>query len=184
MADTKKRKLTEAEKSQHIKRVLEEIEKQKKNVKKGENYTAPTEEQLKEKLERVNSPYITFQSWGGAAAGGTVNYNVGITNPDPVQQVWMFAHVFVGSGNVVSSTGEFLLNVDERFPRLTQPNFAGLTLGPNGSATASATLSFAIRIPASVEHPTNYLGNTALIQFNWHDVGTYLDRSVFVMQIT
>jgi hypothetical protein len=180
MADEKKRKLTDAEKAQHIKKILEEIEKQKKNVKKGDNYTAPTEEQLKKKLEQVNSPYIYFQSWGPAAPGGTINYNVGITNPDPIQQIWMFAHVFVGSGNVVSGSGEFLLNVDERFPRLTQPNFAGLTL----AAGASSTLSFAIKIPASVEHPTNYLGNTALMQFNWHDIGTYLDRSVFVMQVT
>jgi hypothetical protein len=180
MSVPKNRKLTDDEKKTHIKKILAEIEKQKKEVKKGDNYTAPTEEQLKQKLERVNSPYIYFQSWGPAAPGGTINYNVGITNPDPVQQIWMFAHVFVGSGNVVSSSGDFLLNVDPRFPRLTQPNFAGLTL----AAGASSTLSFAIKIPASVEHPTNYLGNTALLQFNWHDVGTYLDRSVFVMQIT
>jgi hypothetical protein len=180
MADPKNRKLTDDEKKTHIKKILAEIEKQKKEVKKGDNYTAPTEEQLKQKLERVNSPYIYFQSWGPAAPGGTINYNVGITNPDPVQQIWMFAHVFVGSGNVVSSSGEFLLNVDPRFPRLTLPNFSGLTL----AAGASSTLSFAIKIPASVEHPTNYLGNTALFQFNWHDIGTYLDRSVFVMQVT
>lgn len=180
MADPKDRKLTEEEKAKHIKKVLEEIENQKKNIKKGDSYTAPTEEQLRKKLERVNSPYIYFQGWGPAPPGGTINYNVGITNPDPVQKIWMFAHVFVGSGNVVTDNGEFLLNVDERFPRLTQPNFAGLTLAPG----ASATLSFAIKIPATVEHPTNYLGNTALLQFNWHDVGTYLDRSVFVMQVT
>lgn len=78
------------------------------------------------------------------------------------------------------STGEFLLNVDARFPRLTQPDFAGLSLAPG----ASSTLTFSINIPANVEHPTNYIGNTALVQFNWHDVGTYLDRSVFVIKVT
>ena len=175
-----KKPLTEEEKKKHIKKTLDEIEKQRKGVKKGDNFTAPTEEQLRKKLERINSPFIYFQSWGPAAPGGTVNYSVGITNPDPVQAIWVFAHVFVGSGNVVSNTGEFLLNVDERFPRLTQPDFAGLTL----ASGASATLTFPIKIPTNVEHPTNYLGNTALVQFNWHDVGTYLDRSVFVIKVT
>ena len=175
-----KKTLTEEEKNKHIKKTLEEIEKQKKNVKKGDNFTAPTEEQLRKKFERINSTYIYFQTWGAAAPGGTVNYSVGVTNPDPTQAIWMFAHVFVGSGNVVGNTGEFLLNVDARFPRLTQPDFAGLTL----ASGASATLTFSIKIPTIIEHPTNYLGNTALFQFNWHDVGTYLDRSVFVIKVT
>src|SRR6202022_1071971 len=129
-----------------------------------------TEEQLRKKLERVNSPYIYFQSWASVPAGGTISYGARITTPDPVQQIWMFAHVFFGSGNVVSSTGEFLLNVDERFPRLTQPNFPGLTLAPG----TSAMLTFAINIPTSIDHPANYLGNTALVQHSWHDIGTYL----------
>jgi hypothetical protein len=181
MADEKdKTPLTKQQKEEHVKKVLDEIEKQRKKVKKGDNFTAPTEEQLRKKLERVNSPYIYFQSWGGVAAGGTVNYNVGITNPDAFTQIWMFAHVFIGSGNVVSGVGEFLLNVDERFPRLTQPDFAGLTL----ASGASATLTFAIKVPTTVEHPTNYLGNTVLVKFNWHDVGTYFDRSVFVIKVT
>lgn len=181
MADERgKTPLTKQQKEEHVKKVLDEIEQQRKKVKKGENFTAPTEEQLRKKLERVNSPYIYFQGWGGVAAGGTFNYNVGIWNPDSFTQVWMFAHVFFGSGNVVSNAGEFLLNVDERFPRLTQPDFAGLTL----ASGASATLSFSIKVPATVEHPTNYIGNTALVQFNWHDVGTYLDRGVFVVKVT
>jgi hypothetical protein len=69
------------------------------------------------------------------------------------------------------SIGTFLLNVDTRFPRLTEPIFAGLTL----AAGASATISFALQVPTTVER-TNYLGNSCLMRFNWHDVGTYLDR--------
>ena len=180
MANEEKKKLTDEEKQKHIKKTLDEIEKQRKNVKKGDNFTAPTEEQLRKKFDRINSPYIYFQSWGPAAPGGTVTYNVGVTNPDPTQAIWVFAHVFFGSGNVVGNVGEFLLNVDERFPRLTQPDFAGLTL----ASGASATLTFSIKIPTNIDHPTNYLGNTALFQFNWHDVGTYLDRSVFVVKVT
>ena len=60
-----------------------------------------------------------------------------------------------GSGNVDPVTGTFLSNVDERFPRLTQPAFDGLSLAPG----ASATLSFSIKVPASAEK-TNYLANS------------------------
>jgi hypothetical protein len=84
-----------------------------------------------------------------------------------------------GSGNVDPVTGTFLLNVDTRFPRLTQPIFDGLTL----ASGASGTLSFALKVPATVEK-TNYLGNSCLMRFNWHDIGTYLDRGVFVFGVT
>jgi hypothetical protein len=47
--------------------------------------------------------------------------NVGIRNPDPSQAIWLFAHAWVGSGNVDPAVGTFLLNVDTRFPRLTEP---------------------------------------------------------------
>lgn len=174
-----KGKFTETETAKHIKKIQEETEKYKGSVKKGDNFIAPTEEQLREKLQRVNSPFFTFESWGNAAPGGTVNYNVGIYNPDPVLQVWMFAHVFVGSGNVVSDTGRFLLNVDARFPRLTQPNFAGLNL----AAGASATLSYSIKIPSTIE-PSNYMGNTILFRANWFDPGTEYDRALFVFRVT
>jgi hypothetical protein len=114
----------------------------------------------------------------GTNPGGTVNYNLGIWNPDPTQAIWLFAHVWVGSGNVDPTPGTFLLNVDPRFPRLTEPAFDGLTIASN----ASATLSFALKVPNTVEK-TNYLGNSCLIGVNWHDVGRYLDRGVFVFAV-
>ena len=49
-----------------------------------------------------------------------VNYNLGIWNPDPVQATSLFAHVWVGSGNIDPTVGTFLLNVDQRFPRRTR----------------------------------------------------------------
>ena len=47
-----------------------------------------------------------------------------------------------------------------------------------GSPTASASFSFTLKIPNGVEK-TGYFGNTVLQQLNFHDVGKYLDRSVF-----
>jgi len=180
MATTRREKFTSDQIKEHvakIRKVTEEVEKRKKS---GENVTVITPEEIEEKLKRVNSPMIVFQSWAGStAAGGTFNYNIGIYNPDPTQAIWVFVHNWVGSGNVDPVVGTFLLNVDPRFPRQTQPDFAGLSINPS----TQATLTFSIHVPANVEH-TNYLGNSCLMQFNWHDVGTYLDRSVFVFKVT
>ena len=169
--------LTEVQIKEHIQRIEKAVEKNKtENT--GEHFTSVTPDEIKSKLRRVNSPMIVSQGWGAAAPGGTVNYNLGIYNPDPTQAIWLFAHVWVGSGNVDPTVGTFLLNVDTRFPRLTQPAFSGLTL----AAGASATLSFALEIPTTVEK-TNYLGNSCLMQFSWHDVGAYLDRGIFVFRV-
>jgi hypothetical protein len=179
MADkTKKTKWTAAQVREAIKNVEKAVQKFKRENKQ-ENVTVITAEEVEKKLKRVNSPMIISQAWNDAAAGGTVNYNLGIFNPDPVQSMWLFAHVWVGSGNVDATVGTFLSNVDTRFPRLTQPNFDGLTL----AAGASATLSFALKVPSGMDK-TEYLGNSCLMQLNWHDVGTYLDRGVFVFTVS
>ena len=122
---------------------------------------------------------IVSQGWNSTTPGGTVNLNVGVYNPDPTQAIWLFAHVWVGSGNIDPTLGTFLLNVDPRFPRLTEPAFFGLTLAPS----AAATLTYALNVPASVER-TNYFGNTVLMQFNWFDVGLYLERAAFVFAVS
>jgi hypothetical protein len=175
---TVKSKFTPAEVKKHTARILELTEQLKKNKKKDENITTITAEEIAEKFKRINSPMIVGQGWGSAPAGGTVSYSVTIYNPDPTTAIWTFAHVWVGSGNVDPVIGTFLLNVDPRFPRLTQPDFAGMSIPSGGSVTQS----FQIKIPAAIEK-TNYLGNTCLMQFNWHDIGKYLDRSVFVFKI-
>lgn len=173
-----KKTVTSSELKEHTQKIQKAIE-QHKREHKAEHFTAVTAEEIARKLKRVDSPMIVSQGWGSAPLGGTVNYSLGIYNPDPTQAIWLFAHVFVGSGNVDPTTGTFLLNVDPRFPRLTQPDFAGLTLGPG----ASTILTFNLKIPSTVEQ-TNYLGNSCLMQFNWHDIGQYLDRSVFVFKVS
>src|SRR5262245_31150114 len=127
----------------------------------------------------MKSPMIVFQTWNGSSpAGGTIYYNVGIWNPDPSQANWLFAHAWVGSGNVDPVVGTFLLNVDTRFPRPTEPAFAGAAISPS----SLLTISFTLKVPAVQK--TNYLGNTCLMQFNWEDVGVYLDRSVWPFTVT
>lgn len=177
--DNQRPKYSPDEVKQHIARIQEITDKVKKGKKSDDqNVTVITPEEIDRKLRRVNSPMIVGQGWNSAPPNGTINYSVTIYNPDPTQAIWTFAHVFVGSGNVDPVTGTFLLNVDSRFPRLTQPDFAGMTI----ASLASVTQTFAIKVPANVEK-TNYLGNTCLMQFNWHDIGTYLDRSVFVFKV-
>lgn len=162
---------------EHIQTAEKFIEKHRSQSK-SENFTAITREQLEKKFERINSPYISSQGWGGASPGGTFNYSIGIVNPDPFQAIWIFAHTWVGSGNVDPVVGTYLSNVDGRFPRLTEPKFAGLQLPAGGSAV----LSFSIKVPAGVEK-SNYLGNTCLMRVNWHEQGLELDRSTYVFNV-
>ncbi|HSB09103.1 MAG TPA: hypothetical protein VLM38_06300 [Blastocatellia bacterium] len=172
------RKLTAAAIREQVDRIQKVIEKQKRENK-GQHFTGLTAQEIEKKLRRVKSPMIVSQGWNSTTPGGTVNYSLGIYNPDPTQAIWLFAHVWVGSGNVDPVVGTFLLNVDTRFPRLTQPAVFGLTL----AAGASGTLNFALKVPSTVEN-TNYIGNSCLMRFNWHDVGDYLDRGVFVFGVS
>jgi hypothetical protein len=177
-----KAKWTRSQIKKQIEKIQKVIEQHKRLAKEGEAFTSVTPEDIERKLKRVDSPMIVsqFGSWTGATPpGGTLTYNVGIYNPDSTQAIWLFAHVWVGSGNTDPTVGTFLLNVDTRFPHLTQPGFAGLTL----AAGASTVLNFALVVPPTVEK-TNYFGNCCLLRVNWHDVGTYLDRGVFVFTVS
>ena len=100
-------KWTAAEVKVQIKRVQEAVDKFKRDHK-AEHMTFMSADDVVRKLKRVNSPMIVFQSWNSAAPGGTVSYSLGIYNPDPTLAIWMFAHVWFGSGNVDPVTGTFL----------------------------------------------------------------------------
>jgi hypothetical protein len=168
-------------KKQQIEEILEKAEKYSSKAKEKKlNVTTVSREQLKKKLDKSDSPMIIFQSWmGSVPAGGTLNYNIGIWNPDPVTHIWIFAHVFVGLANIAPDVGAAVAAVDPRFPRLTLPDFSGLSIGPGNTET----LNFSIPIPSGIE-PSNYLGNTFVFHSTWHDVGEYLDRSLFVFKVT
>jgi hypothetical protein len=161
--------------------MLEEIERRRGEAREQElNFTAPTEQQLLDKLAKANSPMIVFQAWSGSTTTpGTINYTVGVHNPDPDVRIWLFVHLFVGPANIAPNVNDALALVDERFPRLTEPEFFGLSIDPG----VTASLSFSIAVPANIQ-PSNYLGNSFLFAATWHDPAEYLDRSLFVFKVT
>lgn len=176
---TRKGKKPLSETDRNLKGIKEAIEKHRRNARKEETFTSLTEEQARKKLERVNSPMITSQGWSGGSPGGAAHYSVGIYNPDPVTYHHLFVHVFFGSGHAVPDPGTYLLNVDARWPRLTEVPQTGFSLDPS----ASTILYFSIKIPAGIE-PSGYIGNSVLYVAEWHDVGTYLDRATFVVKVS
>lgn len=171
-------KFTAIQISELSKKAVAAGEKMKKESK-AKNTTSVTLEEAVKKLSKVNSPMIVFQGWSATTGpGGSIGYSIGIFNPDPTPADSLFVHAFIGSGNVDPVAGTFLLNVDPRFPRLTEPAFSGLSIPAGGVGS----VGFNLAVPASAEK-TNYLGESCLMQFNWHDVGTYLDRSVWPFQV-
>jgi hypothetical protein len=163
-----------------VRTIQEDIDRHRKAAEQdGRTFTALTETQLAKKLRSVNSPIITWQSWGSTAAPGSlIGYSVGISNPDPVDVIQLFGHLFVGPANIAPDVSEAISAVDTRFPRLTMPQVPGLTV----KAGATEQLDFSIDIPVSLEK-SNYMGNTILFQSTWHDPAVYLDRSLFVFQV-
>ena len=113
-------KLTAAQIKEQTKKVRSAIAKHKRENKE-ENFTSLSDDEVVAKLKRVKSPMIVSQGWGGTTPGGTFNYSIGLLNPDPTATFSRDVHVWVGSGNADPTVGTFLLNVDPRFPRLTQP---------------------------------------------------------------
>lgn len=173
MAKSTRKRLTPAQIKQQTQKIRAAIEEHKAKCRE-EHFTSLSPEDIERKLKRVNSPMIVSQGWSDTTPGGTFNYSVGIQNPDPTSAGNLYVHVWVGSGNADPTLGTFLLNVDPRFPRLTQPAFFGLSL----ASGANATLSFSIKVPAAIEKAI-YLGNSFLMQLKYEDIGRYLDRGVF-----
>lgn len=167
--------------TRHVRRIVEEVEQRRRAAEnEGLNFTSPTEEQFLRKLKKMNSPMIVWQQWTGTVpVGGTITYSVGISNPDPVARGALFVHLFVGPANVAPDVSDALSAVDTRFPRLTLPRFAGLTIDPG----TTQSLTFALKTPPALER-SNYLGNAFLFQATWHDPGEYLDRALFVFEAT
>ena len=158
---------------------MEAIEKEKRRYR-GQNFTELKSEDVQRKLKRLKSPFISSRHGVIGASGGNNPLHVGIWNPDPSQAIWLFAHAWVGFGNVDPVVGTFLLNVDTCFPRLTEPAFFGASINPSSSLDDQ----FRAWRCRRERKKTNYLGNTCLMEFNWHDVGVYLDRGVWPFTVT
>jgi len=178
VSKSKPSKWTPSQIRKHIQGIRIATEKHRQESK-SEHFEAITPEEIEKKLRRVNSPMFVSQGWNNTTQGGTVNYSLSIYNPDPVPVSGFLVHFWVGSGNVDPTVGTFLLNVDTRFPRLTSPSFPSITIAPG----ASATLNFALKVPATVEK-TSYFGNSCLLYRGAFDVGTYLDRACIVFGVS
>jgi hypothetical protein len=174
-------KLTAAQIKVQTKKILEAIEKERRRYEGQKNviFAALKPEDIERKLKRVKSPMIIGESWFETAQpGGTIPYNVTIWNPDPDPWLYLNVHVWVGSGNVDPVVGTFLLNVDTRFPRLTEPGWAGVSVDPS----SQQTVSFNLEVPMGVQK-TNYLGNTCVIQVSTFETGVYLDRAAWIFTV-
>src|SRR5215207_7686485 len=84
---------------EQIQRIQKAIDAQKR-ANKREGFTSLTPEEIEKKLKRVNSPLILSQGFTTSTTpGGRIDYGVGIYNPDPVQAIALFAHLWVGFAN-------------------------------------------------------------------------------------
>lgn len=175
----KKLKLTRAQIKAHIKNIQDAMGKQKREAeKRGYLFKSLTPEQIEEKLKRANSPFLAGGAYtGGTSPGGTISSVISIYNPDPTPIDDLFVHVWVGSGNADPAVGTFLLNVDTRFPRLTEPSGAGLRMTSGEVAAIQVDLT----VPTSVER-TNYMEQICL--FRWLEPAQYLDRGMFIFAVT
>jgi hypothetical protein len=145
----------------------------------GETFTSITRAEFEAKMKRVNSPMIVSQGWSNTAPpGGTINYSVGIANPDPTGWSNLAVSVSIGNRNPIASDDEFLTAFDARFPTYAKPATVGFSLAPG----AFTTQSFQVTIPTGVEK-TGYFGNSVLLQISFHDVGQYLDRGCFFFDV-
>lgn len=151
----------------------------KKREKQGATFTGVSKEEFEKKLTRAESPVIVWQSWNNTAPPtGTINYSVGVQNPDPIAWGTLAISVSIGNRNPILNNDQFLTTFDARFPTYAKPATVGFSLAPG----ASTSYSFAVKIPAGVEK-TGYFGNSVLLQLSFHDVGKYLDRGVFFFEV-
>jgi hypothetical protein len=174
-------KFTAAKIKEQIKKIQQALEKEKSRYR-DQNLTVieVKPEDIERKLRRMKSPFIIAQSFNASTpAGGTMPYDVAVWNPDPTEAFFVFAHAWVGSGNVDPVLGTFLLNVDTRFPRLTEPEPFGATIEPS----SLFHIIFALKVPTGVQK-TSYLLNVCLIQFGFFDVGGFLDRGGVPFKVT
>ena len=177
---TKVTRWTTAQVKEHVDKIQKLVKKSEKENR-LENFLAITPAEIEKKFRRANSPMITTQGWGNSTPGGTVSYSVSVYNPDPTPVNFLFVHVWVSAAAIADpDLGTYLLNVDERFARLTEKPTTGFSLAASGGYT---TLNFLLPVPANIPR-SGYIGNSCLIKFNGFDTSTFLDRAAFVFKIS
>ena len=130
---------------------------------------------------RSGDPQFSGMGWNpDTTPGGNVTFAVSVYNPGPMAAESLYVHAWVGSG-IVDWSDEFLLDVDTRFPRLTEPGFVGATIGP----ASSATFSFSLEVPNTIQRTKYFLIICLLkfpIFFKFSD-HRLLDRSMFAINV-
>lgn len=160
--------------------LLEHIENLKEAAKlRGQRFESLSKKELLQKIKRKTSksPYFFWQSWSSTPPGGTITYNLGVHNPDPVSYAgnWLKAYLLFGPANFISNSDYALLSIDDRFPSYTKD--------VSVSAGGSATVSFSIDVPTNIK-PGEYIGNCFLVMRSSFDVGDVLDRACIDLEVT
>lgn len=157
----------------------------------GETFAALSLDEAKTRLRGTADPFFGGFGWTmSAPPGGIITGRVEVNFPQPdaiPADSNIYVHVWVGSGNVDSDVGRFLLNVDPRFPRLSEPKVPGLRPGvsqvPELPVTGDRSLlSFRLQVPFDVE-PSVYLGNMCLMRRSPFSVGEVLGRASFAFRV-
>ena len=164
----------------HARDLLDVIEKRRLEAREqGMNFAVPSADKIMHRLKGGNTPFFWGALWDyRVPAPGTLHISVGIDNPDPVAQFFIYTHLFVGPAILTADVEQALALVDTRFPRATQPEFAGLLMAP----FEEDTLSFDLPISGRIEE-SHYLLNLLLIQMQPFELGQVLDRVTLVFKL-
>jgi hypothetical protein len=139
--------------------------------KKGKHFTSIPLDEIERVLKRANTPII--YGWGGTGGpfkpGQTIQTSFDVYNPGPDSVGYLFLHVWVGFHIVDATGGTFLLDVDKRFPRLTQPLWSGKSVN---AGSYDSFGPFSLAIPTTVDK-TTYILNACLVQWTYDARGGY-----------
>jgi hypothetical protein len=164
----------------HARDLVDAIEKRRLEAREqGMNFVALSADQILQRLKGGNTPFISGVVWNNRVpAPGTLHVIVDIDNPDPVHQIFIYTHLFVGPAGLSADVEQALALVDTRFPRATQPKFFGLIMDPYSRDTVRFDLPISGRIEES-----HYMANLFLVRLDPFEGGEVQDRVTFVFKL-
>lgn len=139
----------------------------------------------------AEDPFFGGFGWTlSALPGGVVTGRVSVEFPSPAAvpaQSNIYVHVWVGPAAADPQIGTYLLNVDPRFPRLSEPKVPGLQPGYTQvpefpTAPDRSLLNFDLRVPLDAQ-PSVYLGNMCLLRLSPFSTGDVLGRGSFAFRV-